>query len=207
MNALFPNESLIAGKLPNEWFASISSLTEIEKEILGFVGYSREIDEYDNLVSLCRINNWGLTRTKKIKNKLQNEGYLITYSYHSVVAPKYLFPAILYTIDRHPDWVKRWNELPYKQQLSKSNLYWVLCQRYCAGERDLQDIQKSFTLVSYWTEYAFQALQDWIGTDFFATTLSSMYIDTLTECVLSCFNSKQQFNQTLTPEFCAQWHE
>ncbi len=207
MNTLFPDESLIAGKLPNEWFASISSLTEIEKEILGFIGYNREIDEYDNLVGLCRINDWGLTRTKKIKNKLQNEGYLITYSYHIVVAPKYLFPAILYTIDRHPDWVKRWNELPYKQQLSKSNLYWVLCQRYCAGERNLPDISESFSLARSWTEYAFQALYDWIGTDFFATALSSMYIDTLTEFALSCFNFKQQSNQPLTTKFCAQWHE
>jgi len=207
MNTLFPTEDYVAGKLPNEWFAPLASLTEIEKEILGFVGYSREINEYDNLVGLCRINDWGLTRTKKIKNKLQNEGYLITTAYHIIVAPKYLFPAILYTIDRHPDWIKRWNELPYKQQLSKSNLYWVLCQRYCAGDRNLQDMGNMLSLMRSWNEYAFQALQDWIGTDFFAAALSSMTIDILTEFALSCFNSKQQFNQPLTPEFCAQWHE
>ncbi len=207
MNTLFSEENLIAGKLPNEWFAPIASLTEIEKQILGFVGFSREVETYDTMTGLCRINDWTITRTKKIREKLLNEGYLITYSYHIVVAPKCLFSAILYTIDRHPDWIKRWNELPYKQQLSKSNLYWVLCQRYYAGERNLQDISKSLSLARSWTEYTFQALQDWIGTDFFTTALSSMPINTLTEFALSCFNSKQQFNQPLTPEFCAQWHE
>ena len=207
MNTLFPEENFIAGKLPNEWFAPIASLTEIEKQILGFVGFSREVETYDTMTGLCRINDWTITRTKKIKEKLLHEGYLITYSYHIVVAPKCLFPAILYTIDRHPDWIKRWNELPYKQQLSKSNLYWVLCQRYYAGEHNLQDISKSLSLARSWTEYTFQALQDWIGTDFFAAALSSMPINTLTEFALSCFNFKQQFNQPLTPEFCAQWHE